>query len=211
MCEFEPGDQYRWQVMQTIDGENANVLIGKKPHAGSSSFAGHTFLSRDDILLVDGPTAVRHTLDRSNGAQDVSKFFATQMAYLFLWSIIERFMALRYGPHLEAGIKIKKFGADPTWQSAIKRLSPTAIAPIATPVVDSRTPTRTFSLDVKKPLGTLQFFYQFRCNLTHRGKAAMSEAIRLGYAAELLMSCLQLVWEDNRIEWRGGRAHQIAT
>jgi hypothetical protein len=201
ICRFEPRAQYRWNTIETRERTLANVLLGRSPNKGSASLEAERFSSLDDILLADGPRAVRRTLRRAHRGDEVDRFFEVQMAYLLLWSIVERFMSLRYGPWLEPHDKIEKFGSDNLWSSALASIAG-GIEQGAL-VVDSRDPDDVYRLDVTKPLGSLRYFYQFRCNIVHRGKDAMVETIRLKRAAMQLMDCTKAVWKEVGIIWTG--------
>lgn len=201
ICHFEPRAQYRWSEIETRDRVLANVLLGRSPLKGSTELGSQNFNSREDIVLADGPRSVRRALERSYPGDEVAAFFEVQMAYLLLWSIIERFMSLRYGPWLEPAEKVTKFGSDPLWTRALETIA--ADIQAREIVVDARDPDSVYRLDASKPLSSLEYFYQFRCNLVHRGKAAMVETVRLERAANQLMHCMKAVWAEIAMPWTG--------
>ena len=201
ISSFEPRAQYRWSETTTLDGTVANVLLGRSPQKGSAPLDASCFSSRKDILLVYGPRSVRGAMRRLFGGDEVAKFFEVQMAYMLLWSIIERFISLRYGPWLEPLDKVRRFGSDPLWASGFAAITDRIESDEK--VVDSRDPGSVYCLDAAKPERSLLYFYQFRCNLVHRGKAAMVETVRLERAANQLMDCIEAVWGTSGIEWKG--------
>jgi len=98
---------------------------------------------------------------------DWPRFFRLQMAYLLLWSAVERFCALSYGPALEPWQKVNRLGGDPRFASNLLK-----IVDRRGSVVDSRDPKDKSKLDVSNPIKSAQYYYQVRSNLSHRGKAA---------------------------------------
>jgi hypothetical protein len=102
---------------------------------------------------------------------DWPRFFRLQMAYLLLWSAIERFSAFAYGPGLSPKQRINALGKDPRFLSALgKHLSSPSQG-----VSDSRDPGDRRHLDVARPEKAAASFYRVRSNLSHRGKGAWSD------------------------------------
>lgn len=200
--EFEPRAQYSWDCTTTWSGTPVNVLIGRNPNRGSSRTDKTTFRSRDDLVLTEGVRAVARTLGASRlcDPENPSTFFQVQMAYMLLWSVVERFSALRYGPFREPDDKIRRLGKSHEWAKALHDAD---LLSEGSSVVDSRNPRDVYRLDRRKPLRSLQYFYQFRCNLVHRGKGMISDVARLETGGLDLMSCLQSVWKANSLPWFG--------
>ncbi len=82
---------------------------------------------RRDPVLTAGLKAVsevtnQHACEELTSAPpdvfDWPRLFKLQMAYLFLWTVIERYTALAYGPALEPGEKVKYLGEDPAFARA---------------------------------------------------------------------------------------------
>lgn len=127
------------------------------------------------------------------------QFFRLQASYLLLWSVVERYTALRYGPALEPGDRVRRMGNDPAFQAALKTVG-------AKPdtVVDSRDPTKTIKL---RPDGTggAHYYYAVRSNLSHRGKGAFRDAcLVLKAVVELHDAMLELLAQHVSIPEHSG-------
>lgn len=180
---FEPASQYKWSLVAVAmeGGEHgvANVLCGKKLHTGTAGECVAEWSARLDPVFVEGIDEVRClVLDTAPEGVDVQpdrpelwrQFFRLQATYLLLWSIVERYTALRFGPALDPGERVGLLGEDASFLAAV-------VGSGAQPdvVVDSRNP------DKKLPLrpdgsGAAKYFYQVRSNLSHRGKGAFQDS-----------------------------------
>ncbi len=135
--------------------------------------------SRLDPVLATGLSVVKEVSDRDAREEfasappdkfDWPRLFRLQMAYLFLWTTIERYAALRYGPALEPMQKVNKFGEDATFGRALKR-----VVTRTGRIYDSRNPKNHASLDPERPVNSARYYYYVRSNLSHRGKGAWND------------------------------------
>ncbi len=98
------------------------------------------------------------------------KFFRAQMAYLLLWSILERLSALCFGPNHDPMKRINQLhelrGIKELMLKHIERDDK---------VTDSRDPTAIYKLDRSNSEACFKYYYQVRNNLSHRGKAVRNE------------------------------------
>lgn len=183
ICRFEPKAIYYWKaVTLSFPSVLANLLVGKKLEQGRPhDIEGNIWSFRLDPVFEYGlnvieDTATKLCLDPFLSAPperfEWPRFFQLQMAYLLLWSAIERFSSFAYGPGLSPEQKIKALGNDSRFRSALKRHY--SSSPIE--VSDSRYPGNRSKLDVERPEDAADFFYQVRNNLSHRGKGARSDA-----------------------------------
>jgi hypothetical protein len=74
------------------------------------------------------------------------------MAYLFLWTVIERYTALAYGPALEPGEKVKYLGEDPAFARALKE-----IVSRVDRVYDSRNPKNRADLNSDNAVSSAKY------------------------------------------------------
>jgi hypothetical protein len=95
---------------------------------------------------------------------DWERLFRLQMAYLFIWTIVERYVALAHGPALDPGQKIEALGQDAIFAEAVSEVAR------EDRVADSRDPADTYRLDPTDPVRSAKYYYQVRNNLIHRGK-----------------------------------------
>jgi hypothetical protein len=126
----EPAAQYRWQPLALLDAPQllVNTLVGRSPDKGSVESEGNDWRSGDDTVLGDGlnlvdKVAAEHATAPFHSAPPESfeweRLFRLQMAYLFLWTIIERYASLAYGPELGPDDKVAAFGQDPQFKDLL--------------------------------------------------------------------------------------------
>jgi hypothetical protein len=131
-------------------------------------------------VFAPGLSAVREVADRDAREEfhsappdrfDWPRLFRLQMAYLLLWTIIERYASLAYGPTLRPEEKIERFGQDPAFKRALK-----GVVTRAGEVYDSQDPEiPPARLDPEHPVSSAYYYRRVRHNLTHRGKGAWKD------------------------------------
>ncbi|WP_446216284.1 gamma-glutamylcyclotransferase [Micromonospora sp. IBHARD004] len=201
VADFEPRAQYGWDTTEAVteDGRTvtAKVLAGKRLQDGVSGDPIREWSARHDPVLSEGLAEVRRLVleaapdgveAQPDSPEFWHRFFRLQASYLLLWSVVERYTALRYGPALKPMVRVDKLGDDLAFRAALKTVG-------AKPdkVVDSRYPTETFELG---PDGTggAGYYYAVRSNLSHRGKGAFRDArLVLKAAVELHDAMLVLL------------------
>ena len=109
-----------------------------------------------------------------------------------LWSAIERYSALSYGPGLRPAQRVSALGEDPLFAQALEQ----AVARDDS-VVSSEDPRETYALSRSDPRSSAEYFYKIRSNLSHRGKGAWSEAERLRVALKELLAILDHVLRES--------------
>jgi hypothetical protein len=184
---FEPHDLYRWAearaLLEADTWVNVNVLEGRAFPKGGPEAAGPVWRSADDPVLTFGPgSALRmfqdldpdkeRLLDSSPGEDESywDPFFRLQGAYLLLWTVYERLTALRYGPSLNVTDRLHRLEAEDVFREAFLA----ADANTGDVVYDSRDLDKvTIGPDGSK---ALDYWYQVRSNLSHRGKSAYRDS-----------------------------------
>ena len=163
-------------------GTRANVLVGIAPRSNSALMEEPVWHSSGDPALVEGLAFINETA-RVMGrerlrlllGEDWPRFFQLQAAYLLLWSVIERHASLAYGPSLSARKKAEKLGADQRFREAVRRhLAGVDLDPVIYDVADLR--------EIELASEPLEYLRQIRHNITHRGKAALSDGERVRLA-----------------------------
>lgn len=192
ISHFEPVKHYRWDTVRLPrSGEKANVLVGKSPEKGSIRVEEGVWRGERDPLLTSGLSVVEEIADqyateRFRSAPPDSfeweRLFQIQMAYMFLWTCIERYAALAYGPGLGPNQKIKEFGKDPVFQRALRRTKVREDS-----VYKSTNPSDRADLKPDDGVKSADYYYYVRSNITHRGKAAYSDG------EKVRMSLLELL------------------
>ncbi|WP_433493646.1 hypothetical protein ACQP26_19785 [Micromonospora sp. CA-248089] len=193
VADFEPVAQYAWSTSEALteDGQSitANVLAGAKLQRGVSGDPVQEWSASHDPVLGEGLAEVRRLVLEAapHGVQPQPdspgfwrQFFRLQASYLLLWSAVERYTALRYGPALDPWDRVCRLDNDLAFQDALRTVNAESGS-----VVDSRDPTTKVTL---RPdfTGGARYYYQVRSNLSHRGKGAFRDA-RL-----VLKACVEL-------------------
>lgn len=201
ICAFEPRKHYRWETVRLEKtGATANALLGSSPEKGSIRDEEGVWAGRRDPVLATGLAVVREVSDRDAREEfasappddfDWPRLFRLQMAYLFLWTIIERYAMLRYGPTLGPMQKVRKFGEDPAFERALKR-----VVTRRGRVHDSRNPKNHASLDPEHPINSAKYYYYVRSNLSHRGKGAYNDGEIVRCSLLELQEVVGLVLEE---------------
>jgi hypothetical protein len=121
---------------------------------------------------------------------DIKPLFRLQMAYTLLWSGIERFTAFKYGTSLKPEDRLKRFAEHPAMGLALK-----AHVHDKRDVFRSDDPEQKKQLRKEDPKAALDYYYQVRCNVVHRGKASYFEYDMLLKSLEELLAIFRQVLE----------------
>lgn len=176
---FEPKKHYKWstdEVRVRDTGELVNVLLGRSPERASVHDEEGEWTGRRDPVLTTGLTVVGEVADRLAREEfvpysfDWRRLFQLQMAYLFLWTVVERYAALSYGPTLEPMDKVRMLGEDPAFVRALEQ-----VVTREDRVYDSRNPRNRADLNPKRASSSADYYYYVRSNLSHRGKGAWKD------------------------------------
>lgn len=183
ICRFEPKSIYSWEesLLSSPPTTTVNLLVGRKMMRGRpNDLETGSWSFQDDpvfkyglpVIKETAETLASHPFESSPPEEfDWSRFFRLQMAYLLLWSAIERFSTFAYGPTLSPLAKVKKLGCDPRFLAAFKQ----RVSGPEQRISDSRDPGRGERLSVDNPEEAAEYYYQVRSNLSHRGKGAWSD------------------------------------
>ena len=187
VCEVAPRQHYRWDMTDMrVEGRpgRVNVLRGRHPDRGSSDEWFSSWSAADDPLLRFGLVAVRRAaLEHATapfptvGGDDTTmwdRFYALQAAYLLLWSAVERFTALAYGPAKPALERTWRLGDDPRFRECVVAAG---VAPSAK-TADSRDPTRARRIR-EDGAGAMFSWDAVRHLVAHPGRTAFAEGILL--------------------------------
>lgn len=162
---MEPDKHYRWDQAK-VDGTLVNVLVGLSPGKGSSPCEEDEW---NDPLFTAALDVVEETL-MQHFDWNLKPLFKLQMAYLLLWSSIERYVSLRY--HLGGKVteKVSQLAHEAAFAESLRRH-----------VKDSRGVYRTDRpgekevLDPKSPDKSVRYYYQVRSNIIHRGRGVVRD------------------------------------
>lgn len=167
--EFEPRSLYRWNTIEArTEGcaSRANVLVGKSVQSGSEPWHSH-WSSAEDPLFNEALDEVECVTEEQPPAysNELRPFFRQQMAYLLLWSSIERYASLRWSLGTNAARKVERLAYEPSFQEALCKY-----------ITEERRirraddPAQSIRLSSANPRKAVQYYYQVRSNMVHRGK-----------------------------------------
>lgn len=196
--ELEPRRLYRWDVATAFARDEAvaiNLLVAARPARGSHRL-DYEWSSRNDPLFNEALEEIEQILDpfraRPEGREEIRSFFRYQMAYLLLWSAIERYSSLRWGFRGGPVQRVKNLAQEPAFVRALQeyaqpgRVVHRADDPGASAV----------TLDPTEPLRAIDFYYQVRSNITHRGKAAHEELSLVAGCLSELTAVFRVVLDE---------------
>ncbi len=165
IAEIEPGAQYRWEVTAIQIGR-ANYLAGRNPGKGSIIPDKDVWNGREDPLFTVALEVINETFQQNQRFDwNLRPLFHLEMAYLLLWTAIERYASLRYHLGDKTTKKVMKIANERAFMSALKDH-----VTEKREVCRADDPTEKIVLDSNSPERALAYYYQIRNNLVHRGK-----------------------------------------
>jgi hypothetical protein len=132
---------------------------------------------RKDPLFIAALQVVHETLE-ANAIfdKDLRPMFKLQMAYLLLWSAIERYASLRYHLGEEVSAKIKKIAKEDKFKELLhQNVKMNGERKLRVQRADR--PEEHYEMNPEKPEKCLDYYYQVRSNITHRGKAVETDHV----------------------------------
>ena len=195
IIEIEPGKVYYWDVIIDLEnGISANVLRGKKHDKGSSDLEHwKSWTGKTDPFFKEAIAEVERIYkdDASNLSDDYKSLFRLQMGYMLLWSSIERYAGLRY--HLKKNVTKK------VQQIAIKETKFADSLKIHVKRKDAiigAADLKPYNLDPNNPEDSIDYYFQVRSNVVHRGKAVSKDFYILRSALGELLTIFKEMLEE---------------
>ena len=171
ISDMEPKKHYEWQTEQ-IGQISANVLFGLNPEKGSESCPPEWDGWKDPLFdeALDVVEEVHKEVSESTKRDSYKLLFKLQMAYLLLWVSIERYLSLRYRLGRDATKKVAHLAKESGFAKSLKlHVKDKRV------VHPAHEPGRELVLDPSVPEEAVDYYYQVRCNVTHRGKSGVSD------------------------------------
>lgn len=163
---IEPDEVYRWGVIK-VNGSDANALIGKQEQKGSSDLEHFDeWDGKTDPFFKQGLEEVESILKANFDFDwEFMALLRLQMAYMLLWSAIERYAGLKYHLGKRSNEKVYKIAGEKCFADALKKIVQNKRE------VFSATDLAKYTLDPSDPEKSIRYYYQVRSNAIHRGKA----------------------------------------
>ncbi len=186
---------YEWEEL-TVGNEKVNVL-GPFKNNIKPFITGHTqdYDWKNDDSLKRSMKYLKKNIPKNVQIfyrySDV-EFLELQTLYLLLWSVIDRFTNLRYGFNVTDNIT--ELAKENYFKNALKNNFKQKST------VFSVQNLKSFTLDPKKPVCSIKYYYTFRNNIIHNGKDSKADAEKLHKALLGLFNIFNEVFEEVKKE-----------
>lgn len=167
IINIEPDEVYSWGEVDVENKANANALLGKRSDRGSSDLEHfEEWDGKTDPFFKDALDEIEAILEENSQFQgNYRKLFRLQMAYILLWSAMERYASLRYHLGKKVNDKVFQIAKEQTFASSLKKHVE------GSRTVYSAVDLEKYTLDPGDPDRSIKYYYQVRSNAVHRGKA----------------------------------------
>lgn len=166
---LEPKKLFKWQE-KIVNETSFNILYGVKPDRGSVDYLEEDLKSIWTDPFFTSAIEVLEEIPNENFEWNLKPLFKLQMKYMLLWTILERFSFLRYSLGGGAAARNKFLGEDEYFKEALLEFTTEERS-----VYSSEDPDKKTTLNANNPKKSLDYYYQVRCNITHRGKAVVRD------------------------------------
>lgn len=194
ISELEPTAYYEWQEIQ-IDNKSVNVLAGKKINKGTNEVEDGYWDSWSDALFTYTFGLVEDILKEPTNDITGKQFLKLQMTYLLLWTAIERYVTLRYKiGGADVMQKIQNLAHENQFILGVKQ-----IGNKKRKIFKSYgSGDETFVAD--NPKKCLNYYYQIRSNIAHRGKAIFDDTELVYSALSEMSGIFKKILEEAKTE-----------
>jgi len=146
--------------------------LGKRETSGSTEIENESvWEGKKDPLFTLGMEEIETMLNKdiNSWSNDYRAIFRLQMAYTFLWTIIERYTALRYSLKENPSKRIVRIAQETSFVESLKR-NVEIIDEEQREIFRTDNPKEKEVLDPDNPKKAINYYYQVRSNIVHRGK-----------------------------------------
>lgn len=192
ITDSEPISHYIWSTLKLDEPSDqiANVLIDKRVNEQSESTAPKYRYPKqqwtgrdDDPLFTDGLDSVKKVYNETRNLeqQPTEAFFRCQMAYLLLWSAVDRYISLKYGKSYRESQYDKRARFSNQEKEAIENALQCEFCNISIEegdyrrIVASNRLSKSDSIPGSEPEKLINYYYSIRNNVVHRGKGAIED------------------------------------
>jgi len=169
ISKMEPDRHYLWREV-LVGCRSANVLVGRFPEKGSAPCEDAEWNGWSDPLFTAALDVVEETLSSQHFEWNLKPLFRLQMAYLLLWSSIERYVSLRYHLGDKVTEKVGHLAREAAFVTGLRDRVREKRA-----VYRADRPGEKEVLDPESPEKAIRYYYQVRSNITHRGKGVVRD------------------------------------
>lgn len=176
IADYENERNYKWDITTAeTDSQDfeVNVLIATDPVRGQVERIENNWTIGRDPLFTEALDVVEDTKNTvsevGSERSELEKFFKLQMAYLLLWSSIERYNAFRFGLSAHSLDNRKQMANLDRFRTGLKTEVPNWRIGEE---IFSADRNKFYTLDPDNPEEAIEYYYQVRSNVTHRGKSS---------------------------------------
>ncbi len=161
-----------FMLKQSDENNNNNAIVTWQGRFDGLFTKGMRFLQE---MFVDKIDYIKFHEDLLSLKNDYYALFKLQMAYAFLWTIIDRHNSMKYGLNLKQAAQISSMAKDECFQDSVRAIGDNFNFNYKKIYASDSGRSRSFT--EKKPDSTedweriLKTYYQVRCNVVHRGKS----------------------------------------
>lgn len=167
---LEPKKLFKWEVKKTLEGISFNILYGIKPDRGSDDIREANWKTIWEDPFFTSALEVLEEFPNENFDRSLKPLFKLQMKYMLLWTILERFSFLRYSLGGGAATRNRLLADNQYFKEALSIYFKSERF-----VFSSEDPEDKTTLSINNPKKSLEYYYQVRCNITHRGKSVYKD------------------------------------
>lgn len=162
---LEPKRLFRWEE-KTIDNTSFNILYGVRPNKGSDDIREADWHTIWDDPFFNSALEVLEETPNEPFDWNLKPLFKLQMKYMLLWTVLERFTFLRYSLGAGPSARNKMLSDNSYYKEALSKYVKKKRT-----IHSSENPNKKIILNPLNPKKSLDYYYQVRSNITHRGKA----------------------------------------
>lgn len=167
---LEPENLFEWGIINTLENKSFNILIGKSPKNGTEDIYESDWKTIWEDPFFKSAIEVLDEFEDEEFDFNLKPLFKLQMKYMLLWTIIERFTFFRYSLGGKPHNKNIRLSENPYFIEALKICGGGNRV-----VVRSDKPKDKYTFNINTPKKAIEYYYQIRCNITHRGKAVYND------------------------------------
>ncbi len=202
VCIFEPEGHYRWKAIKINQNHIVNVRLGRWPDRRSNSISEIEWRGKNDPVFTIAMNVIKERLaesedisfsDQNPKSDDWKHVFNLQMAYLLLWSAIERYCAHAYGENPNLPSITDKIIEDPLFIAVLEKVLADTKERI---VYDSRDINTNFTLNKHDPKESISYYWAIRNNATHNAKGSWNDGEIVRSSLRELYKIFQIVLNE---------------
>lgn len=191
---LEPTKLFKWRTGD-YDGIHYNILYGVRPNFGTDDIRETDWKSVWQDPFFTSALEVLSEMPVEKFDKSLKPLFKLQMKYMLIWTILERFSFLRYsfggGPALRNNLLAENVYFE---EALLKFVNEERTAYSSE---DPHRKTMLYNRDSKK---SMNYYYQVRCNITHRGKAVFRDHETVEKSYNELFEITRYILEKTKAE-----------